>query len=36
MLTNTATGIGFDILVLVLTALVMSVISAWMYPKVVI
>ena len=36
MLTNTTTGIGFDILVLVLTALVMSVISAWMYPKVVI
>ncbi len=36
MLTNTFTGIGFDIIVLVLTALVMSVISAWMYPKVVI
>ena len=36
MLTNTITGIGFDLLVLVLTALVMSVISAWMYPKVVI
>jgi ABC-2 type transport system permease protein len=36
MLTNTTTGIGFDLLVLVLTALVMSVISAWMYPKVVI
>ncbi len=36
MLTNTTTGIGFDLLVLVLTAFVMSVISAWMYPKVVI
>jgi len=36
MLTNTTTGIGFDLLVLVVTALVMSVISAWMYPKVVI
>ena len=36
MLTNTFTGIGFDLLVLVLTALVMSIISAWMYPKVVI
>jgi ABC-2 type transport system permease protein len=36
MLTNTTTGIGFDLLILVLTALVMSVISAWMYPKVVI
>ena len=36
MLTNTTTGIGFDLLVLVLTALVMSIISAWMYPKVVI
>ena len=36
MLTNTTTGIGFDLLVLVVTALVMSIISAWMYPKVVI
>ena len=36
MLTNTYTGIGFDLLILVLTALVMSIISAWMYPKVVI
>ena len=36
MLTSTTTGIGFDLLVLVLTALVMSIISAWMYPKVVI
>jgi ABC-2 type transport system permease protein len=36
MLSGTATGVGFDILVLALSALVISAISAWMYPKVVI
>jgi ABC-2 type transport system permease protein len=36
MLSGTASGVGFDILVLALSALVISAISAWMYPKVVI
>jgi len=36
MLSGNAAGVGFDILVLALTALVISAISAWMYPKVVI
>jgi ABC-2 type transport system permease protein len=36
MLTNTGTGVGFDIFVLAAVALVISAISAWMYPKVVI
>jgi len=36
MLTNATAGVGFDIGVLIVTALVISVISAWMYPKVVI
>ncbi len=36
MLTNTSTGVGLDILILAAVALVISVISAWMYPKVVI
>jgi len=36
MLTNTSAGVGFDIFILAAVALVISVISAWMYPKVVI
>ena len=36
MLSGNFNGVGFDILVLAVTALVISAISAWMYPKVVI
>jgi len=36
MLSGTNLGVGFDIGVLVITALVISTLSAWMYPKVVI
>jgi ABC-2 type transport system permease protein len=36
MLSGTFSGVGFDILVLAVTALIISAISAWMYPKVVI
>jgi ABC-2 type transport system permease protein len=36
MLTNSAAGVGFDIFVLAAVALVISAVSAWMYPKVVI
>jgi ABC-2 type transport system permease protein len=36
MLTNGSAGVGFDIFILAAVALVISVISAWMYPKVVI
>ena len=36
MLSGNFNGVGFDILVLAVTALGMSILSAWMYPKVVI
>ena len=36
MLTGTALGVGTDIAVLVASALAISILSAWMYPKVVI
>lgn len=36
MLSGNFNGVGFDILVLAGTAIVISIISAWMYPKVVI
>ena len=36
MLSGNYSGVGFDILVLASSAIVMSVLSAWMYPKVVI
>ena len=36
MLTNTFTGVGFDLIILVIVTLIISVISAWFYPKVVI
>ena len=36
MLTNGTAGVGFDILILALIALLMSVLSAWLYPNVVI
>ena len=36
MLTNSSTGVGVDILILAVVALGISMISAWMYPKVVI
>jgi ABC-2 type transport system permease protein len=36
MLSGNAAGVGFDICVLALSTLVISAISAWMYPKVVI
>ena len=36
MLSGNFSGVGFDILVLAVTALAMSILSAWMYPKVVI
>jgi ABC-2 type transport system permease protein len=36
MLTGTAAGVGFDIGILAITAFIISIISAWMYPKIVI
>jgi ABC-2 type transport system permease protein len=36
MLTGTTAGVGLDILILAVVALGISMISAWMYPKVVI
>jgi ABC-2 type transport system permease protein len=36
MLTGTTAGVGLDILILAVVALGISIISAWMYPKVVI